>query len=152
MDITDHRLDPHTADGDSDSLVDRPVHDVSHVPDYPTRSLRSGRKRDEAGGEDCNVAFSSAGCSGAIQLYDCSIRGTYARPRTVGGRRRTGRICDLTTFTNQFRVHLACAPSVLGGFSIGSSRMAYSTRARPVSSGVETTDNPVYITDPCSIG
>ena len=144
MNITDHRLDPRTADGNSDSLVDRPVHDVSHVPDYPTRSLRSGRKRDEAGGEVCNVAF-SAGYPGGIQLYNCSICGTYARPRTVGGRRRTGRwrICGLTTFTNQFHGHLACAPSVLGGFSIGSSRMARSTRTRPVSSRVETTDNPV---------
>ena len=57
------------------------MHDVSHVPDYPTRSLRSGRGRDEA---NCNIAF-SAGRPGGIQLSQ------LPDPRNVcevGGSRR----------------------------------------------------------------
>ncbi|SRR5258706_2069681 len=34
---------------DDDSSPERPVHDISYVADYPMRSPRSGRRRDESG-------------------------------------------------------------------------------------------------------
>jgi len=52
------------------------VHDVAHVPDFPSKSLRSGRKRDEGGGDKVQVAF-SAGIPGGIQLS------SLPDPRTV---------------------------------------------------------------------
>jgi hypothetical protein len=59
MNDATHLPDSHTTDEDADSTNDRPVYDVSRVPDYPTGSLRSGRTRNEPGGGDCNVAFSA---------------------------------------------------------------------------------------------
>ena len=32
--------------GDGDSSPQRPIHNASYVPDYPTSSLRAGRLRD----------------------------------------------------------------------------------------------------------
>src|SRR5882757_5612057 len=46
---------PATSAG-SDSSVDEPVHDVAQVPDFPKKSLHSGRQR-EPGVEVCDVAI-----------------------------------------------------------------------------------------------
>ena len=70
MDATNRRLDAlaSASDRGGDSSVGRLVYDVSHVPDHPTRSLRSGHKRDRADGGGCNVAFSAGlpGCSSVL--------------------------------------------------------------------------------------
>lgn len=58
MDVPDGRSagtvgdnDDNANDGDGDSSPKRPIHDVSYVPDYPTRSSRSGRLRVGAWGD-----------------------------------------------------------------------------------------------------
>ena len=90
-------------DGDGDSPPVRPIHDVSHVPDYPTRSLRSGRLRDggdgvERGGRrgamfseeqtDIHPVAFSAGLPGGIQLSQLpdprSAREAMAAPDADG--------------------------------------------------------------------
>jgi hypothetical protein len=58
-----------------DELAEHPAQDVARVPDFPARSLRSGRMRREPGG-DINVAF-SAGLPGAV------LGSQLADPRTV---------------------------------------------------------------------
>ena len=57
MDVADRSLAPMEEDltkaedeSEDNSLPERPVHDVLYVTDSPTKSLRSGRGRDGAGG------------------------------------------------------------------------------------------------------
>ena len=117
MDVADRRSAPmgggRTADdsdddgsGDGDSPPERPIHDVSYVPDYPTRSLRSGRLRDGGGGRverggrggamfsegqtDSHPIAFSAGLPGGIQLSQLpdprNAREAMAAPDAEGWR------------------------------------------------------------------
>ena len=44
--------------GNGDLPPERPIHDVSYMPDYPTRSLCSGHLHDGAGGGGSRVEHS----------------------------------------------------------------------------------------------
>ena len=94
-------------DGDGNSPPAHPIHNVSHVPDYPTRSLHSGHVRDGGGGGGFSVEHSgqrgamfseeqidihpvvfSAGLPGGIQLSQLpdprSARKAMAAPDADG--------------------------------------------------------------------
>ena len=122
----------------SDSSTVLPLHDVAHVPDYLTRSLRSGGKRSEPGGDDCMVAF-SAGLPSGIQLSSlldpCTIREAMAVPDADGWREAMDQemeTSNLTTSRNSFCVQSTCEPYDSDGFCTASSRTVCLTRTRPV--------------------
>jgi hypothetical protein len=56
-------------DEDITSIDEGPINNVARVPDFPEKSLRSRRTREEPGGESCAVAF-TAGLPGRIQLMN----------------------------------------------------------------------------------
>jgi len=79
------------SDEDADSPA-RPIHDVSYVPSYPSKSMSSGLIRNGGGGNNAildeaahpPIAF-SAGLPGGIQLSQ------LPDPRSVGTRWRPRR-------------------------------------------------------------
>ena len=122
----------------SDSSTVLLLHDVAHVPDYPTRSLHSGGRCGEPGGDDCMVAF-SAGLPSSIQLSSLldphTICKAMAAPNADGWREAMDQemeTSNLMTSMNSFCVQSACKPYDSDGFCTASSRMVRSTRTRLV--------------------
>jgi hypothetical protein len=60
----------HSESEDDTLLNQRPVHDVSHVPDYPMRSFRSGLERDGQGGSGSSLKRNGGGGGSAMLVVD----------------------------------------------------------------------------------
>ena len=116
-----HHMDTSTISNSSTVLL----HDVAHVPDYPTRSLCSGGRCGEPGGDDCMVAF-SAGLPSSIQLSSLPDPHTICKAMAVPDADSWREAMDqeietsnLMTSMNSFCVQLACEPYDSDGFCYG---------------------------------
>ena len=62
--------DANESESDEEALPQRLTHDVSHIPDYPTRTLRSGLRRDAPGGGSASAGRNGGGGGNAMIVLD----------------------------------------------------------------------------------
>jgi len=143
----------HGSDEDADSPA-RPIHDVSYVPSYPSKSTRSVLIRNGRGGGNSAmldeaihlpIAF-SAGLSGGIPLSQLpdphSTRDATASPDADGWKGAMDQeMVNLKSHdVYELVQRMNGMPSNSVGYSTGSSRMAFLRRIK-VDSFLEATTN-----------
>ena len=65
--------DANESESDEEAVPQRPAHNVSHVPDYPTRTLCSGLRRNAPGGGSASAGCNGGGGGNAMLVLDDDV-------------------------------------------------------------------------------